>query len=202
MSEQFKVSRAPIREAMLELAGEGLLVFDRRGAALVPDFSTGDLAEIASLRLALETMAARLACRNFNGDFEARFEENLEQTRRATRLLELSMLDVEFHDYIVQCARHSRLYAAWASLRRQIELWMGRMYARLDMPADKAHGLMVRHHQKVLEVLRSGDEDRAERVLRKHIERWRRRHLKPERPAAADAAKSIAGAPAQAAYAD
>jgi DNA-binding GntR family transcriptional regulator len=202
LAEQFKVSRAPIREAMLELAGEGLLVFDRRGAARVPDFSGTDLEEIGSLRLTLESMAARLACRNFNGEFQASFEANIEQTRRATRLLDLSMLDVEFHDHIVKCARHSRLYGAWANLRHQIELWLGRMYARLDMPTDKAHGLMVRHHQKILDVLRSGDEDRAEKLVREHIERWHRRHLRPEGVEEMGAAESIREAPAQVVYVD
>ena len=53
-------------------------------------------------------------------------------------MLHLSMLDVEFHDYIVQYPGHSRLYGAWANLRHQIELWLGRMYARLNMPTDRA----------------------------------------------------------------
>jgi DNA-binding GntR family transcriptional regulator len=181
LSQQLQVSRAPVREAMMRLEGEGLLIFDRRGAALVRDFTATDLEEIFSLRLALEGMAARLACRHFDADFAAACERNLEKTRGATRLIDLSLLDVEFHDLIMRCARHARLYAAWANLRHQIEVWLGRMYARLDMSPDKTHDLMVRHHGKILQILRSGDAERAEKVIRKHIERWHRRHLKPDR---------------------
>jgi DNA-binding GntR family transcriptional regulator len=181
LSQQLEVSRAPIREAMMQLEREGLLVFDRRGAALVREFTPADLEEIQSLRLALECMAARLACRHLDEDFGARFEENLQQTREAERPTDLGFLDVRFHDLIVQCSRHSRLYGAWANLRHQLEVWLVRMYARWDSPLTKARKLMVRHHQKILQILRTGDEERTEKVLHEHIQRWRRRHLRPER---------------------
>jgi DNA-binding GntR family transcriptional regulator len=180
LAQQLEVSRAPVREAMMQLEREGLLLFDRRGAALVREFTPADLQEIHSLRMALETMAARLACQRFDESFGARFERNIELTRGAARLIDLSLLDVEFHDLIIQCAQHSRLYSAWTNLRHQIEVWLARMYARLDTPPDKTYGLTVRHHATILKILRSGDQHRAEKVIREHIERWRRRHLKPE----------------------
>lgn len=179
LAQQLEVSRAPIREAMMQLEREGLLVFDRRGAALVREFTPADLEEIHSLRVPLETMAARLACGRFAPAFLLRFELNIEQTRRASRLIDLSLLDVEFHDLIMQCAQHGRLYDAWANLRHQIEVWLGRMYARLDTPLTKTHRLTVRHHQTILKVLRSGNSERAGKVVQDHIIRWHRRHLKP-----------------------
>ena len=65
LAQQLGVSRAPVREAMMQLEREGLLVFDKRGAARVNSFTEGDFEEIFSLRLTLETMAARLASRNW-----------------------------------------------------------------------------------------------------------------------------------------
>ena len=62
LAQQLGVSRAPVREAMMQLEREGLLTFDKRGAAFVKEFTADDLEEIYSLRLTLETMAARLAC--------------------------------------------------------------------------------------------------------------------------------------------
>src|SRR5262245_56921139 len=54
LAQQLGVSRAPVREAMLQLEREGLLVFDKRGAALVKKFTDEDFEEIFSLRLTLE----------------------------------------------------------------------------------------------------------------------------------------------------
>src|SRR5258706_10581187 len=132
LAQQLGVSRAPVREAMMQLEREGLLAFDRRGAAHVKEFTVEDFEEIFSLRLAFETMAARLACRRLTAEDIADIEDNIARTRSAATLLEITLLDVEFHDQIVQAARHSRLVASWANLRHQIEVWLARMQARLE----------------------------------------------------------------------
>ena len=174
LAQQLGVSRAPVREAMMQLEGEGLLVFDKRGAARVKTFTEDDFEEIFSLRLELETMASRLACRDFSEAHGTRIAENIERTRKASRLLELTLLDVEFHDLIVQAARHTRLQACWATLRHQLEFWLARMHSRVEAPVPKTREATVRNHQGLLAALRSGNEARAVKGIREHIEGWRR----------------------------
>jgi len=173
LAQQLGVSRAPVREAMMQLEREGLLAFDKRGAARVKEFTAGDFEEIFSLRLAFETMAARLACRRLTAEDIADLEDNIARTRSAATLLEITLLDVEFHDRIVQAARHSRLVAAWANLRHQIEVWLARMQARLEGSPQRTRDETVRNHQRLLLTLRSGRESVAEKALREHIEGWR-----------------------------
>ena len=174
LAQQLGVSRAPIREAMMQLEGEGLLAFDKRGAARVKTFTEDDFEEIFSLRLELETMASRLACRDFLEADGKRIAENIERTRKASRLLELTLLDVEFHDLIVQAARHTRLQACWATLRHQLEFWLARMHSQGEAPVPKTREATVRNHQGLLAALRSGNEGRAVKGIREHIEGWRR----------------------------
>jgi DNA-binding GntR family transcriptional regulator len=174
LAQQLGVSRAPVREAMMQLEREGLLVFDKRGAARVKTFTESDFEEIFSLRLELETMAARLACRNFTQADEQRLAENIERTRQASRLLELTLLDVEFHDLVARAAQHSRLLTCWATLRHQLEFWLARMHNRGQAPVAKTREATVRNHQRLLAALRSGNEARAVKGFREHIEGWRR----------------------------
>jgi len=157
---------------MMQLEREGLLAFDKRGAAHVKEFTADDFEEIFSLRLAFETMAARLACRNLTSDDIAALEGNIARTRSATKLIEVTLLDVEFHDLIVQAARHSRLAASWANLRHQIEVWLARMHTRLAS-THRTRDETVRNHQTLLLTLRSGREGAAEKAMREHIEGWR-----------------------------
>lgn len=174
LAQQLGVSRAPVREAMMQLEREGLLTFDKRGAAFVKEFTAGDLEEIYSLRLTLETMAARLACAQMPEEVAARIEENIEKTRSAKQLLDLTLLDVEFHDLIVQASTHQRLLSAWSGLRHQIEVWLARMQSRLEAPVEKTREATVSHHRGILKALRAGKEERAVTVVREHIEGWRR----------------------------
>jgi DNA-binding GntR family transcriptional regulator len=174
LARQLGVSRAPVREAMMQLEREGLLTFNRRGAALVKAFSEEDFEEIFSMRLTLEVMAARIACRNLAPPDVAKLSDNIERTRLAARLLEVTLLDVEFHDLIVRSARHSRLYASWANLRHQIEVWLARMHNRLEAQTQQTRAETVAHHRSLLEALRSGREAKAEKAMREHIAGWRR----------------------------
>ena len=174
LAGQLGVSRAPVREAMMQLEREGLLVFDKRGAARVKTFTEEDFEEIISLRLELETMAARFACRKLSVPDGQAIADNIVRTRTAARLLELTLLDVEFHDLIVRAARHSRLATCWATLRHQLEFWLARMQSRLAAPVAKTRDATVRNHQALLAALRSGDESRAVKAVREHIEGWRR----------------------------
>ena len=84
------------------------------------------------------------------------------------------MLDVEFHDLIVQAARHTRLQACWATLRHQLEFWLARMHSQGEAPVPKTREATVRNHQGLLAALRSGNEARAVKGIREHIEGWRR----------------------------
>ncbi len=181
LGRQLGVSRAPVREAMMQLEREGLLTFDKRGAAFVKEFTADDLEEIYSLRLALETMAARLACSQMPEDVVVRMEGNIERTRAARQLLDLTLLDVEFHDLIVQASTHQRLLAAWSGLRHQIEVWLARMQSRLVAPVEKTREATVSHHRGILKALRAGKKDRAVTVVREHIEGWRRQFPRSQR---------------------
>src|SRR5580692_1208877 len=54
LARELRVSRAPVREAMMQLEREGLLDFDQRGTARVKRLHAEDFEEIYTLRLALE----------------------------------------------------------------------------------------------------------------------------------------------------
>lgn len=172
LAQQLGTSRAPVREAMVELEREGLLIFNQRGAALVKAFSDEDLQEIFSLRLTLETMGARFASRHLRESDARRLEENIARTRSARRLLELTLLDVEFHDEIMQAARHTRLYCCWDHLRHQIEVWLARMHSESEAPTEETREATVRCHLEILAALRSGEEETAAGAMHHHIKGW------------------------------
>ena len=174
LAEQVCVSRATVREAMFQLEREGLLVFDQRGAARVRVFTDADFEEIFTLRLTLEPTAARLACRHFNAALAKTLELNIAKTSTASDLLQVTLLDVAFHDAIMKAARNSRLYICWNTLRHQLEYWLSRMQRTAETAGQHTREKTGDCHRAVLKALRSGDEQKAENAMREHIETWRR----------------------------
>ena len=96
---------------------------------MVKEFTDADLEEIFSLRLHLEVMGARLACRRMGEEDFQRLEDNIGRARVVSKLVELTLLDVEFHDLVMQGAAHSRLQACWALVRHPLEYWLARMHS-------------------------------------------------------------------------
>ena len=174
MAEQLGVSRVPVREAMMVLEREGLMVFDERGAARVREFTAADFEEIFSMRLALEPMGARLACRKFQPADVTALTENIRRMRQTTCLLEVTLLDVDFHDLVMQGARHSLLSACWGNLRSPLRVWLARLH-RMEEGPRETRNITLRGHVKIVKVLRSGDEEAAAQEMRQHLVSWRAR---------------------------
>ncbi|WP_420032066.1 GntR family transcriptional regulator [Streptomyces sp. cg28] len=61
LAEALGVSRVPVREALMRLAGEGLVVLEPRRGARVRRLTLRDVDELFDLRLSLEVFAARRA---------------------------------------------------------------------------------------------------------------------------------------------
>jgi DNA-binding GntR family transcriptional regulator len=174
LAEQLGVSRVPVREAMMTLEREGVLEFDDRGAAHVRHFTATDYEEVFSMRLALEPMAARLACRRLQPADVAALTDNIKQMRRSTCLLDVTLLDVDFHDLIMQAARHSLLSVCWGNLRSLLRVWLARLHRREEGPRETKQ-LSVKGHVKIVQILQSGDADAAAEEMRQHLVSWRER---------------------------
>ena len=171
---QLGVSRVPVREAMITLEREGLLEFDERGAARVRNFTAADFEEIFTMRLALEPLAAQLACRRLQSADVAALTENIGRMRRTSSLLEVTMLDVDFHDLIMQSARHNLLLACWGNLRSLLRVWLARLHRREPGPKE-TKSLTVSGHAKLVKILQSGHEEAAAEEMRRHLVSWRQR---------------------------
>src|SRR6185503_14103153 len=64
IAAKYDVSRGPVREALLQLEREGLVLLRRNRGAVVARLSRADLDEVYSLRLALERLAVVEAARH------------------------------------------------------------------------------------------------------------------------------------------
>jgi DNA-binding GntR family transcriptional regulator len=174
LAVQLGVSRAPVREAMFQLEREGLLQIEEGGAALVRKLTRSDMEEIFALRSALEVMAARLACKRLDERTVAALKENIRRTEADQPLLDLTLLDVEFHDLIIDAAGNSRLQAAWLNLRPQLQLWLARLHGRHQAATRQTRTITARAHRELLKDLLSEDPDCVEERLKAHLDGWRK----------------------------
>lgn len=172
LSTMLGVSRAPIREALIELELRGLVEFDPTGHTRIPALTPQDLEEIYVVRLMLDPVAAGLAAERGKPDDFAALEANITATKSAQTLADVSRLDADFHDRIVRAAGNRRLLLCWNSLRDQFALWLTQMQLRQDAVTHRARQDTVESHRALLDVIRSGDAQKASEQARRHIMGW------------------------------
>jgi DNA-binding GntR family transcriptional regulator len=172
LSTLLGVSRAPIREALIELGLRGLVEFDATGRTRVPVLKPQDINEIYMFRLMIDPVAAGLAAQHATPEFFADLEANIAATRRVKTLADVSRLDTEFHDRIVVGSGNRRLLLCWNGLRDQVGLWLAQMHLRHQAVTKRTRQATVNSHETLLEAIRSGHEKKAAAEARRHVAAW------------------------------
>ena len=161
------ISRTPVREALLELASQGLIVFLPRKGLMVNRFTRRDVDEIFELRKAVELAAVEKITRTsplFNL-FE--IEESLLKQRKAVNEKDYPAFmeaDRLFHTRFSELTNNRRLIAILENLRDQM---MG--YKALSLEGRALE--VIEEHQAIFEAVKKGNVEQARRAMEIHLEK-------------------------------
>jgi DNA-binding GntR family transcriptional regulator len=170
LAKQFGSSRAPVREALIELEREGLVQFEPTGRTKVRTLTERDFAEIREARMALESMAARRAAAMWTPQDSEYIEGNITRQEEASTLAELSNLDVELHAHVMRTAGNQRLLALWQNIRSQFEMCLAFTHRLQQTLGFKPRQITVTSHRVLLAALASGNPEVAAQKMSAHIE--------------------------------
>ncbi|WP_443111264.1 GntR family transcriptional regulator [Amycolatopsis sp. A1MSW2902] len=156
LAEQLGLSRAPVRQALLRLAEDRLVVSKPQSYTRVAEFDAGDVRDAVRLVRALHELVvreARLSARQI-----AEMREANERFREAVAEGDVGKAieaDDELHDIPVRACGNR---AVAATLDRYTPLLRRLEYARFSsLPAHRS----VARHEELIDALESGDEKTA-----------------------------------------
>ncbi|ANN18007.1 GntR family transcriptional regulator [Amycolatopsis orientalis] len=158
LSEALGVSRGPVREALLKLEREGLVRSEWHRGALVTTLSDVDVAELDSLRSALEQLAVQLVVASASDADLAAIDEVVERMVRARDEHEMVRCDIDFHDAVYAASGHRRLIEAWRAIRSQVYLFL---LTRIGVNSEGYLASIPAEHRRLAEALRARDGERA-----------------------------------------
>jgi DNA-binding GntR family transcriptional regulator len=163
------ISRTPVREALLELASQGLVIFLPRRGLMVNRFTRRDVDEIFELRKAIE-LAAVVKITKASPPFDLfNIEESLLQQRKTAKqkdYLAFMEADRSFHTYFSKLTNNRRLIAILENLRDMIHL-MGTKALSLEGRALA----VIEEHQTIFDAVKKGNVEEARRVMEIHLEK-------------------------------
>lgn len=168
LGEEFGVSATPIREAMLDLVREGLVVALPNRGFQVTEVSDRDLAEVTELRLYLEPPAVEKATAVIPEEEFAALRAQADVIFAAAEsgdLVEYLSVDNDFHLALMRHAGNDRLVELVQSLRSQTRLFgLAGLHAQGHL-TDSA-----REHYAIMDAVEARDATRARALVQAHIE--------------------------------
>lgn len=169
LAAHLKISRGPIREALLMLAQEGLVSHSQNRGFTVLQLTDDDTRDIAVVRVPLEAVALKTARERSTPDDLgqlSRLKDNLLEASRAGDFGRLAKCDLEFHTALWEKTRNPWLDAA---LKRVVAPTF--VYAMVSLRSSEGvtHEVLTRQHELYLEFLRGECKENAEECVRFHL---------------------------------
>ena len=167
LEKSFGVSHIPIREAVRRLEAEGLIVAEPQRAAVAAGVDLEDLGGLYDIRRIIECEVIRRSVARMS-------DEQVENVRKALHALEAVAPDndsAEFWDLHMDFHRALLAPGATTWIERVLsQVWLAsQRYVRLFLSEtiDDA----MRDHRELLAACEARDDELAEEILRRHLDR-------------------------------
>ena len=165
IAAELGISRMPVREAIRQLDAEGYVTIRPNRGAVVTSRTRQEVAELFEIRAALEGTALRLGAGRVSADMLADLDIELKRLR-SVGTDHASWLERHdaFHDRLCRTSGRLQLEAECRRYRLAVQ-----PYVRLYLKSGQTFEQPGFEHEHLIDALRSGDGELAERMARSHI---------------------------------
>jgi DNA-binding GntR family transcriptional regulator len=171
LAKHYAISPIPIREALQQLQGEGLVVITPNRGATVRVIDRVLIGNIFDIREAIDGMLARVSAplaTPAHIDRLRRIEDSIQEAVAVNELERAGELGRQFHEYIGHIANNLEavtIRRTHANIFRSVKSAMG--YRRARIPERREE------HLAIIEALARHDPVEAQAMAQRHAQSWR-----------------------------
>ena len=162
LAKRFEVSRSPIREALQALEKEGTVITEPYKGAVVKPLSVEEVVDMAEVRLAVITLAAKTAYRHLSpADFDLAYGL-AKQITRSNSAKEQFECNRRFWEILFEGSRRPIRWEVFRQLDDRLTRYNPLLLKLFPDPATRP-----RQREVLIEFLRKGEVDEAVRAFKK-----------------------------------
>jgi DNA-binding GntR family transcriptional regulator len=171
---QFRVSQAPVREALERMKQEGLIIGIRNKGSVVSNITSKEIRDLFVLREIIEGYAVRTSMPTLSESDYATLEaiiQRMEEAVEQSDTLSILELDMDFHGFFYKRCDNQAILELWNHMRTKVMRFMAisNQHSTTEMLAD--------WHRMLIDALRTGDGDAAEEAFIEHMHAYKFIHL-------------------------
>lgn len=161
------ISRGPLREAFRMLEEAGLVRITKNRGVFVRDIAVEEAIEIFDLRAAMDELVGRKLAENIS---PAQLKEirsmvdAMEKAVKAKDTYHYHLLNLKFHDRLVELAGNSKLAAIYRKLIKELSL-----FRRLNLEDGWLMPISASEHRQIVKAIASGNADAAGKAMFEHV---------------------------------
>lgn len=169
VATELEVSRGPVREGLLELEREGLVVMYPNRGAVVMGMTDDELLDLLlPIRLTIERFAATAVLPQVEEETIAELGSIVADMRTAADGRDTDRLtetDLAFHRCLIEAGGHAHAVQLWMSIHPRIQAQLH----RIGRGRTSSFEQIPQEHQVLLDVLQAGDPGQLAAALERHI---------------------------------
>ena len=190
LAARLGVSRGPLREAFRMLEEAGLVRIEKNRGVFVRDLPLDEAVEIFDLRAAMDEFVGRRLAEHITAAQlkEVRgLVEQMEQAVKAKDADRYHLLNLQFHDRLVELAGNSKLTSIYRKLIKELSL-----FRRLNLADGGLMPISVGKHRQIVKAIASGDPQAAGRAMFDHVIESKERTVRNHQQQAQAQAQALA----------
>ncbi len=164
IAAQFRVSKIPVREALVQLKAEGLVNFYPNRGAFVSEISAAEADEIYVMRIALEKEILARAIPHLTVSHFRQAGEILAAIDHEDNIAKWGELNWEFHATLYSPAELPRVMETLRTLHTSIARYLVLYLAGMEYQKKSQ-----REHRALLQACRAGEVEKAQDILEDHL---------------------------------
>ncbi len=172
LKAQYDIGLSPLREALMKLASDGLVVLEEHKGFRVASVSKSDLLDVTFLRKELDSTGIKLSIEKGGDRWEANIVAALHELSRRKKIGDDGLIDSEWE--VRHRAFHYSLVAACGSpwlLHFRDQLYdLADRYRRLSVQYLQAARDDLAEHQEIASAVLARDTDASVFLIRRHLD--------------------------------